>query len=633
MDALLSTNVATASITKPDMGIFSDFLKSLGGRMATTIGDDIKKEDFLPIFTRKYDFKSYGYADLIPFQKDWAAYNLLRKSAFLDLGFDKEKAAYDSFYESEVSCKSINDREYLHGKRLEKSSIPETLEVAKKLISDALGEFSFDEWAQDCAHGSGASFESARYHGHPVFKRQGELECTVAAAPILSLFSSSDLVDRELRRLMGNDFSLKIVQGSRSSTVSKETTKDRTVAFEPAGNMFLQKGLGKKLRRVLKKLGVDLNDQSLNQLLAYWASLTGSLATVDLKQASDSIACLLVKFLFPTVWYDAFMASRSPYTLIEGEWLELEKISSMGNGFTFELESLIFWALTKACATVNLVRDPKLPDCIPYVADHRVSVYGDDIICSQELECFIKPLFSYVGFTINEDKSFFKGPFRESCGGHYFLGSDVTPIYVKDEELSFHTNIFLVNSLRLKPLWFFMRDMSFYKRHVDKLLKSDIPRVPLQLGLTSGIISNWDEAMFDIPICRTTYLKQRLTSKIWSEGRVANAIETFFGHPKYNRGARWSKKRSSYTVSYYSVVEDNRKQGQRFVSPSFRPWCHNAYLERLAYNTQFGLEEPSRYAKKIVDDGNRISANLSLSTSWKRKITRVREWPVVPSMV
>jgi hypothetical protein len=87
----------------------------------------------------------------------------------------------------------------------------------------------------------------------------------------------------------------------------------------------------------------------------------------------------------------------------------------MGNGYTFELESLLFWALAKSVTQV----------------DDIVSVYGDDIIVPSAVVPTLQKVFDYVGFTLNMDKSFWTGQFRESCGKHYFNGYDVSPVYHK----------------------------------------------------------------------------------------------------------------------------------------------------------------------------------------------------------
>jgi hypothetical protein len=119
----------------------------------------------------------------------------------------------------------------------------------------------------------------------------------------------------------------------------------------------------------------------------------------------------------------AIELSRSPQgTLPSGEIVTYRKVSSMGNGFTFELQSLIFYSAIQAVFELC----PKLG------VDRRCRVYGDDIIVPTPHARPLIELLSFLGFKTNEEKSFIDGPFRESCGKHYFLGHDVTPFYIRE---------------------------------------------------------------------------------------------------------------------------------------------------------------------------------------------------------
>jgi hypothetical protein len=91
----------------------------------------------------------------------------------------------------------------------------------------------------------------------------------------------------------------------------------------------------------------------------------------------------------------------------------------MGNGYTFELESVIFYGLALAVREAYGVEDT------------RVSVYGDDIICPVSMAEPLIRVLRDVGFVPNQKKSFWSGPFRESCGKHFYSGHDVTPFYVR----------------------------------------------------------------------------------------------------------------------------------------------------------------------------------------------------------
>lgn len=212
---------------------------------------------------------------------------------------------------------------------------------------------------------------------------------------------------------------LKIVEGGRYDTVPKTSVIDRSIIVEPRGNSFLQKSVGTFIRRRLLRAGVNLNDQGINQRLAQKA-FRENLATIDLEMASDSIADELVHILLPVDWYNLLSDLRSPKVSLDGSFHKLEKFSSMGNGFTFELESLIF-----AAAAYAVTSETK--------HGYAFSVYGDDIIVHQSSAGELVSLLEALGFTVNTEKSFVTGMFYESCGKHYFGDHDVTPIYQKED--------------------------------------------------------------------------------------------------------------------------------------------------------------------------------------------------------
>jgi len=95
----------------------------------------------------------------------------------------------------------------------------------------------------------------------------------------------------------------------------------------------------------------------------------------------------------------------------------------MGNGFTFELETLIFYAIAKAACIQSGAK----------TGYNSLSVYGDDVIIPSAAVSKYLTCFEAVGFEVNMSKSFFAGPFRESCGEDFFNGTDVRPVFVRDE--------------------------------------------------------------------------------------------------------------------------------------------------------------------------------------------------------
>jgi len=253
-----------------------------------------------------------------------------------------------------------------------------------------------------------------------------------------------------------NPLSLNVVPGNVLFTVPKSTDIDRCACKEPDINMFLQKGVGKVMRRRLLRVGIDLSDQSRNRYLAKLGSEDGTLCTVDLSSASDSVTLSLVELLLPEMWFHHLMALRSRTTNIDGVEHVNEMFSSMGNGFTFELQTVIYYSLARAVSYFNGERG-------------IVSVYGDDIIAPSRIYRDLEFVLSFCGFKVNPDKSFWEGPFRESCGGHYVNGLDVTPFYVRGPVRRLSDLINICNQLRkwsetdisindvdIWPLWSFL---------------------------------------------------------------------------------------------------------------------------------------------------------------------------------
>lgn len=217
-----------------------------------------------------------------------------------------------------------------------------------------------------------------------------------------------------------------VVSGSRLATVPKNEDTVRTIAIEPSGNMALQLAAGKYLEGALRSVGLDITTQQpKNKALACGGSISNGLATIDLKSASDMISIELVRLLLPKDWFDLLMAIRSPEMVLpDDRVLQLNMISTMGNGFTFPLMTLILAALIYGFRAQR--GGPNL-----FIDWTQTAVYGDDIIIPVDEYLPFTEVLVGAGLIVNYDKSFSDGPFRESCGGDYYKGYDVTPFYVK----------------------------------------------------------------------------------------------------------------------------------------------------------------------------------------------------------
>lgn len=233
-----------------------------------------------------------------------------------------------------------------------------------------------------------------------------------------------------------------VTRGNVFFTVPKKALARRSCAKEPSVNSFYQRGYGIVMRKRLKAFGLDLtHGQQIHRQVACEASLNGEFATIDLKSASDTISTALVRLGLPIGWFEPLDDLRSHYTLVkrpgerEGRWHRLEKFSSMGNGFTFELETAIF-------ASIILGVRPE------YKAGRDFWVYGDDIIIPTEAVTDVIAALKFCGLQLNPTKSFTTGPFRESCGGDYFDGHPVRGYYLKKEPSAPEDFISLANGIR-----------------------------------------------------------------------------------------------------------------------------------------------------------------------------------------
>jgi len=291
----------------------------------------------------------------------------------------------------------------------------------RQLISTVLGPLDYPGILfQGSGHTNGASTRVNRSSIAAIEKHTGEAH--VSSTCLKHWFSYA------CGSKLAEQVNLKIQESSVLFTVPKSTDIDRAACKEPEINMLLQRSVGTHIRRRLRKTpeGINLNDQSINKDLARSAVQNG-LATIDLSAASDSITRQLVIELLPTEWWSLLDDLRVHSTLVDDEVHELEMFSSMGNGFTFELESLIFWAIAKATKYLSGKKG-------------KLSVYGDDIIVPSTIAPRLARIFSYYGFRVNPDKSFWTGDFRESCGGHYHRNLDVTPFFLK-EPIRYKTDI------------------------------------------------------------------------------------------------------------------------------------------------------------------------------------------------
>lgn len=220
---------------------------------------------------------------------------------------------------------------------------------------------------------------------------------------------------------------------ARLIAVPKTAAKPRLISIEPAYNQFLQQGLMAELRDRLSAFPVcDITDQTRNRALAKRGSENGSLATVDLSDASDRVHYGLVKAMFS--WNPTFVefldATRSRVIQTPRGDILLNKFASMGSALTFPVETMVFLAIM-VYTMCEEVGDFSRRTVRNFLYSEELGVYGDDLILPSRV---IPTLFRHLdecGLKVNAEKSFSTGGFRESCGGDYWQGYNITPVYVR----------------------------------------------------------------------------------------------------------------------------------------------------------------------------------------------------------
>lgn len=345
--------------------------------------------------------------------------------------------------------------------------------------------------------------------------------------------------DKQLWKWLGGDvfriFQWKLERivtfqyGSRFSTVAKNNKQRRPINIECFANILVQKAIGNSFRsRIKSHYGIDLDTLQDHHRLRISDK---AVATIDLRNASDSISLELVEFLLPGRVFREIEKARSAFVLGPDDVFHtLKKVSSMGNGFTFELMSMI---LTAICRTL----------------DPTATVFGDDIIIEKRFAGRLIQLLESVGLQVNIEKSFTEGPFRESCGGNFHDEEG----YIKSFDFEWPENIH--DCVMIQNKCFYLRTYPSFKKLYD-VLSRGLPK-----ALHGGLVPDVD-AISLIGIGDTTknqeasanfpsfFITRRPGGQRMKEGLLAQALRDLGHDPTRFRltiGFRWSNDLRSQT--------------------------------------------------------------------------------------
>jgi len=81
-----------------------------------------------------------------------------------------------------------------------------------------------------------------------------------------------------------------------------------------------------------------------------------------------------------------------------------------------------------ACYRARSLKKERPDTCAP----GNYGVFGDDIIVQTSSASDMFRLLRLSGFTVNQSKTFVKGPFRESCGADFHEGVNIRGVYLKN---------------------------------------------------------------------------------------------------------------------------------------------------------------------------------------------------------
>lgn len=303
--------------------------------------------------------------------------------------------------------------------------------------------------------------------------------------------------------------------------VPKTMKTPRVIAIEPSHVQFAQQSVMNYLTERLEnhpstKHSVHFTDQSVNKQCAERASVDRRRATLDLSEASDRVSLALVRRVFARSPILPFLlGTRSTHaTLDDGKTsVELLKFASMGSATCFPVEAMVFYALIQL-ALHDYYQVPISPRSVRRFS-RQIDVYGDDLIVPNETRGIVTATLEAHGLKVNVRKSFSNGFFRESCGGDYYKGYDVTPVYLRHIppsardpiDVEILASLCATSDLLYKRgLWTTSQEIRTY---IEAWSKARIPRTYIAgEGLTFYSYRHMTDCRYDNQNC--TYVQKRL---------------------------------------------------------------------------------------------------------------------------
>lgn len=467
-------------VARLELDVALSLCENIGTPRALSVWLLIKNNEFQQLLDLSIDPNNYEGA-VSAFRDDYLVTSMLQKNQRLPVAIDRRQVALDKFRSAEAACSEANKRisEYTTSGVCPEPDVMRALERAATHIRGILGPLSrsklnFIERNMRFGPGATTSLSGVVTQGKKYSHRT--LDATTRVSDFY-LFSAPESWKRYCNQIS-------VTECSKLTTVPKNSKTDRCICIEPDLNIFVQLGIGAGIRESLRVAGCDLNDQTVNQT---WASRAQELdlCTMDLSSASDTICREAVWFLLPPDWCELLHFARVDYTRLGDEVINLEKWSSMGNGYTFELESLLFLGILRGSADEL------------GLGDQVLSVYGDDLIMPNQARELVERVLKFLGFSTNVEKTFGKGSFHESCGTDWFMGVNVRPFFLRSDHHDFPTICYLyanaISRWASKEATRDVRCLPAWLRCFTACPARARHRIPNGYG-DVGFVSSWDEA-------------------------------------------------------------------------------------------------------------------------------------------
>jgi hypothetical protein len=313
-----------------------------------------------------------------------------------------------------------------------------------------------------------------------------------------AIVSTGLWADAEMHRF--SQFGVTKVRGNKLFFAPKNAEISRVCGTEANVEMLIQKAICAYAEiRLEQYFGIALSTQpDYNRRFACKGSYDGTICTVDLVSASDYIGVpLFTASLDNCAFKRLVLQTRAKFSVLpDGSNEELRMVSTMGNGYTFPLQTIIFASAVKA--VYDLMGFPS--EC----PRTQFGVFGDDICIRKEAYVFFNRMLSKLGFKVNVGKSFSTGPFRESCGEDYARGLNIRGVYIRTLE----TPQQVYSAINRLNRWSARHDIGL--PNVMKTLYSWTRRILVPL-------SESDDAGIHVPFKLT---KPRLTNSYWFKYRT-----------------------------------------------------------------------------------------------------------------